>query len=92
MKCPQCGAETRVSDSRAVDDGRAVRRRRVCDECAHRVTTYETIPNPYDASERIAGLDIAIHALHGVREEVKRREQAMSGGSRGAVLAPRTSR
>jgi transcriptional repressor NrdR len=42
MKCPVCGEmDTRVVDSRAVNDNTEIRRRRQCDRCAHRFTTYE---------------------------------------------------
>lgn len=48
MKCPFCGHEnTRVIDSRPAEDNNSIRRRRVCDECDKRFTTYEkaeTIP------------------------------------------------
>ena len=44
MKCPYCGnADTRVVDSRPVDDNSAIRRRRVCDNCNKRFTSYERI-------------------------------------------------
>ena len=44
MKCPFCGKEnTRVIDSRPADDGSSIRRRRQCDECSKRFTTYETV-------------------------------------------------
>lgn len=44
MKCPSCGnEEDKVVDSRAVRDGRAVRRRRECLECGERFTTYEAV-------------------------------------------------
>jgi transcriptional repressor NrdR len=44
MKCPFCGhEENKVVDSRSVQDGRAVRRRRECLECSERFTTYEYI-------------------------------------------------
>ncbi|MCB1184412.1 transcriptional repressor NrdR [bacterium] len=44
MKCPNCGNEDdKVVDSRAVRDGRAVRRRRECGACGERYTTYEGI-------------------------------------------------
>ena len=43
MKCPRCGSEDdKVVDSRAVRDGRAVRRRRECLACGERFTTYES--------------------------------------------------
>ena len=44
MKCPYCSSEnTRVIDSRPADDNNSIRRRRVCDECGKRVTTYEKV-------------------------------------------------
>lgn len=44
MKCPYCQAENdRVVDSRASEDGFAIRRRRQCNECGRRFTTYERI-------------------------------------------------
>ncbi|HMK86165.1 MAG TPA: transcriptional regulator NrdR [Steroidobacteraceae bacterium] len=42
MHCPFCGhPETRVIDSRAAGEGRQIRRRRECLECAERFTTFE---------------------------------------------------
>lgn len=42
MRCPFCGADdTRVVDSRPVDAGAAIRRRRLCESCDNRFTTYE---------------------------------------------------
>jgi len=44
VKCPRCGNEDdKVVDSRAVRDGRAVRRRRECSACGERFTTYEAL-------------------------------------------------
>lgn len=44
MKCPFCGHEdTRVIDSRPAEDNNSIRRRRVCDECNKRFTTYEKV-------------------------------------------------
>lgn len=44
MKCPFCGnADTRVIDSRPAEDNNSIRRRRVCDECGKRFTTYEKV-------------------------------------------------
>ena len=44
MRCPQCGArETRVVDSRDLDDSATIRRRRECSACTARFTTYERI-------------------------------------------------
>ena len=42
MKCPFCSyADSRVIDSRSVDNGTSLRRRRECPECGRRFTTYE---------------------------------------------------
>lgn len=75
MKCPFCSHEnTRVIDSRPVEDHNSIRRRRVCDECGKRFTTYEkveTIPliiikkdnnrETYDRSKIEAGVLRACH-------------------------------
>lgn len=75
MKCPFCGSEnTRVIDSRPADDNSSIRRRRLCDECGKRFTTYEkveTIPlivikkdnnrEQYDRSKIEAGVLRACH-------------------------------
>ncbi|MCR5784671.1 MAG: transcriptional regulator NrdR [Eubacterium sp.] len=75
MKCPFCNSEdTRVIDSRPADDGSSIRRRRMCDECGKRFTTYEkveTIPlivikkdqnrEQYDRSKIEAGILRACH-------------------------------
>ncbi len=75
MKCPFCSfADTRVIDSRPADDNNSIRRRRVCDECGKRFTTYEkveTIPliiikkdknrEQYDRAKVEAGVLRACH-------------------------------
>jgi transcriptional repressor NrdR len=44
MKCPYCSRDnTRVVDSRPVEEDNSIRRRRVCDVCSRRFTTYEKI-------------------------------------------------
>ena len=44
MKCPYCSSDnTRVIDSRPADDNNSIRRRRLCDECGKRFTTYEKV-------------------------------------------------
>ena len=77
MKCPFCGIEdTRVIDSRPADDGASIRRRRQCDACDKRFTTYErvdTIPvmivkkdNTREAYNRVkieAGIIRSCHKL-----------------------------
>ena len=42
LKCIYCGCEeSRVVDSRSTEDGNAIRRRRECEGCGRRFTTYE---------------------------------------------------
>lgn len=74
MKCQYCGKEnTRVIDSRPTDDS-SIRRRRQCDECGKRFTTYEkveTLPlivvkkdnnrEPYDREKIVAGIVRSCH-------------------------------
>ncbi|MBQ1881221.1 MAG: transcriptional repressor NrdR [Lachnospiraceae bacterium] len=44
MRCPFCGHENiRVIDSRPAEENNSIRRRRVCDECGKRFTTYEKV-------------------------------------------------
>ena len=44
MRCPNCQFEdTKVLDSRPVDEGSAIRRRRQCEKCEFRFSTYEEI-------------------------------------------------
>lgn len=44
MRCPYCqNSETKVLDSRLLKEGTSVRRRRKCEDCEKRFTTYETI-------------------------------------------------
>ena len=44
MKCPKCQIDDdKVLDSRAAREGAAIRRRRECQKCGHRFTTYEEI-------------------------------------------------
>ena len=44
MRCPYCHQDDdRVIESRATDDGTAIRRRRACNHCAKRFTTYERV-------------------------------------------------
>lgn len=44
MRCPFCNQDnTRVVDSRPVEESNSIRRRRMCDECGKRFTTYEKV-------------------------------------------------
>lgn len=47
MKCPFCGnPDTKVIDSRPTEEGQAIRRRRGCENCGKRFTTYEKVEEP----------------------------------------------
>ena len=75
MKCPFCSSENiKVIDSRPAEDNNAIRRRRQCEACGRRFTTYEkieTIPfmvvkkdntrEPFDRSKIEAGV---VHSCH----------------------------
>lgn len=70
MRCPFCGAdEDRVVDTRSSQEGRAVRRRRECEACGKRFTTYESVElfprqvvkrdgrrEPYDRQKLLFGI------------------------------------
>lgn len=46
MRCPFCKAtDTKVIDSRVIEEGKVIKRRRACDECGSRFNTYERIEN-----------------------------------------------
>jgi transcriptional repressor NrdR len=73
MKCPYCGEDDdRVTDSRIAENGYAIRRRRQCNKCGKRFTTYERIERrrlkvvkkdgsrvPYDRNKIKTGLEKA---------------------------------
>lgn len=75
MKCPYCGFDnSRVIDSRPAEENNSIRRRRQCDGCGKRFTTYEkieTIPltvikkdktrEPYDRAKIEAGIMSSCH-------------------------------
>lgn len=47
MKCSQCSsADTKVIESRDVNEGESIRRRRACPDCGYRFTTYERLERP----------------------------------------------
>lgn len=73
MRCPGCGGlQDKVIDSRQTDDGTSIRRRRQCDSCKGRFTTFERLEEvplqvrkrtgdlePFDASKVAAGVSAA---------------------------------
>jgi transcriptional repressor NrdR len=74
MHCPFCGhSETKVIDSRLAAEGRQIRRRRECLECAERFTTFESAElvmptvvkgdrsrEPFDESKLVGGMQKAL--------------------------------
>ncbi|MEK7285371.1 MAG: transcriptional regulator NrdR [Chloroflexota bacterium] len=67
MQCPKCAnADTRVVDSREAEDGASIRRRRECDACGERFTTFE----------RSESARIQVAKRAGGREEFDRRKLA----------------
>ncbi len=65
MRCPSCAAaDTRVVDSREAEEGSAIRRRRVCDSCGERFTTFE----------RTESARIQVIKRDGARQEFDRRK------------------
>ncbi|MDZ5472470.1 transcriptional regulator NrdR [Bacillus sp. 31A1R] len=63
MKCPTCqNNNTRVLDSRPVDEGRSIRRRRECEKCSFRFTTFE----------KVEEIPLIVVKKEGTREEFSR--------------------
>lgn len=78
MKCPSCKHNgTRVVDSRPVDDVRAIRRRRECEECSFRFTTFE----------RVEETPLIVVKKEGIREEFSR-EKILRGLIRACEKRP----
>ena len=77
MHCPVCNStETKVTDSRVINDGFSIKRRRECDKCAYRFSTREDIEifdltvvkrdgrrEPYSKEKLTAGLQHSLHKL-----------------------------
>ncbi|PKM68070.1 MAG: transcriptional regulator NrdR [Firmicutes bacterium HGW-Firmicutes-2] len=75
MKCPYCGTESiKVIDSRPSEENNAIRRRRQCENCEKRFTTYETVESmpliivkkdnsrePYSRDKLMSGLVRSCH-------------------------------
>ncbi|GAB2569926.1 transcriptional regulator NrdR [Gracilibacillus alcaliphilus] len=63
MRCPHCHYKnTKVLDSRPIEEGRTIRRRRECEECQFRFTTFE----------RIEEVPLIVVKKEGTREEYSR--------------------
>src|SRR5262245_39279412 len=90
MRCPFCQNEdTQVKDSRPTEDGAAIRRRRHCDKCEQRFTTFERVQlrdlvvlkrsgrrAPFDRDKLARSLSIALRKRPIEPDEV---EQMISG-------------
>ncbi|PSL44061.1 transcriptional repressor NrdR [Salsuginibacillus halophilus] len=78
MRCPACQRNgTRVLDSRPSDEGRSIRRRRKCDACDHRFTTFEVVEE----------LPLVVVKKGGAREEFSR-EKMLRGLIRACEKRP----
>ena len=90
MRCPFCGSDnTSVKDSRAAEDDTAVRRRRVCESCGARFTTFERVQLreimvvkrdgkrvPFDRERLARSITIALRKRPVDREQI---DQMVSG-------------
>ncbi len=86
MRCPYCSSlDTQVKDSRPSDDHSAIRRRRVCDDCGGRFTTFERVQlreltvvkrsgrrSPFDRDKLQRSVDIALRKRPVEPERVER--------------------
>ena len=78
MRCPWCGsADTKVIDSRPAEEGSSIRRRRSCDDCGKRFTTFE----------RAQGVGLRVVKRDGTKEPYDR-EKIRSGLRKAFVNRP----
>lgn len=81
MQCPRCQNNgSKVVDSRPADDGKAIRRRRECEKCGYRFTTFE----------RLEQAPILVVKKNGNREEFSR-EKLLRGLRRACEKRPVTA-
>lgn len=97
MRCPFCVSEvTRVVDSRVTETGDAIRRRRECERCANRFTTYERIEEVpqtvvkrdgsherFDRQKLLRGLVRATNKRPVTEEQLDALADRIAGGVRG---------
>jgi transcriptional repressor NrdR len=90
MRCPFCQNEdTQVKDSRPTEDGACIRRRRQCEKCGSRFTTFERVQlrdlmvmkrsgrrSPFDRDKLVRSLQIALRKRPVAEEQI---EQMVSG-------------
>lgn len=78
MKCPACHHNgTKVLDSRPVEEGRSIRRRRECESCSYRFTTFE----------KVEEMPLIVVKKEGIREEFSR-EKVLRGLIRACEKRP----
>ena len=98
MHCPFCRhPDTRVVDSRAAEDGAAIRRRRTCPECGRRFTTQETVllmvskrsgvTEPFSREKVIAGVRRACQGRPVSEDSLAKLGQSVEEGIRGTGTA-----
>lgn len=81
MRCPKCASiKSSVVDSRQAEDGNTIRRRRECENCCHRFTTYE----------RVEEKTLVVVKKDGTREQFSR-EKIFNGIIRSAQKRPVSS-
>ena len=86
MRCPFCSHEdSQVRDSRPTEDNTAIRRRRICDECGSRFTTFERIQlrdliviknnnqrEPFDRDKMFRSLSLALRKREVEQEKIEK--------------------
>jgi transcriptional repressor NrdR len=96
VRCPVCRADdTKVVDSRAAQDGAAIRRRRACPACGYRFTTFERMEEvplsvvkrsgerqPFDRSKLVAGLRAAAKGRPVTSEQLEMLATSVEDGLR----------
>ena len=97
MRCPYCASDDdRVVDSRAAEEGAAIRRRRECQACGQRFSTYERAERapltvrkrsgavePYDRAKVLAGIEKATKNLDLAPSAARRAAAAVEARLRG---------
>ncbi len=105
MRCPQCeAADTRVVDSRDLDEAFAIRRRRECPACGFRFTTYERVESTrlvvvkrdgrreeFDRAKLVAGLRKALTRRPVPNDAAERAADAIEARLRARGIAEVTS-
>jgi transcriptional regulator NrdR family protein len=85
MRCPSCGySNTSVRDSRPTSQGLIVHRRRDCNNCGHRFSTYEISKDAYESMLRLEGYaDEIIAASAPLQNALRKVKQAYTISSKG---------